>query len=68
VFPQGDGEFLYAAGQVAGVARGDEFDAVVAESRHAEARQRLAEIYGWFTERFETKDVQEAKAVLEAPS
>jgi len=25
----------------------------------------LAEIYGWFTEGFETKDLQEAKALLE---
>jgi len=24
----------------------------------------LAEIYGWFTEGFETKDLQEAKALL----
>jgi predicted ATPase len=29
------------------------------------ARQRLAEIYGWFTEGFDTKDLQEAKALLE---
>jgi hypothetical protein len=25
----------------------------------------LAEIYGWFTEGFDTKDLQEAKAFLE---
>jgi predicted ATPase len=31
-----------------------------------EARQMLAEIYGWFTEGFDTKDLQEAKALLEA--
>jgi hypothetical protein len=30
-----------------------------------EARQMLAEIYGWFTEGFDTKDLQEAKALLE---
>ena len=29
------------------------------------ARQMLAEIYGWFTEGFDTKDVQEARALLE---
>jgi predicted ATPase len=29
------------------------------------ARQLLAEIYGWFTEGFDTKDLQEAKALLE---
>ena len=26
----------------------------------------LTEIYGWFTEGFDTKDLQEAKALLEA--
>jgi len=30
-----------------------------------EARQLLADIYGWFTEGFDTKDLQEAKALLE---
>jgi predicted ATPase len=30
-----------------------------------EARQLLSEIYGWFTEGFDTKDLQEAKALLE---
>src|SRR5262249_39220887 len=29
------------------------------------ARQLLAEIYGWFTEGFDTKDLQEAKALME---
>jgi predicted ATPase len=35
------------------------------QGKKAEARQRLAEIYGWFTEGFDTKDLQEAKALLE---
>jgi len=30
-----------------------------------EARQMLAEIYGWFTEGFDTVDLKEAKALLE---
>ena len=30
--------------------------------KNDEARQMLAEIYGWFTEGFDTKDLQEAKA------
>jgi predicted ATPase len=34
------------------------------QGKHAEARQLLAEIYGWFTEGFDTKDLQEAKALL----
>jgi class 3 adenylate cyclase/predicted ATPase len=36
------------------------------QGRSAEAHQILAEIYGWFTEGFETLDLQEAKALLEA--
>src|SRR5262245_61254497 len=35
------------------------------QGKKVEARQRLAEIYGWFTEGFDTKDLQEAKAALE---
>ena len=35
------------------------------QGKHAEARQLLAEIYGWFTEGFDTKDLQEAKALIE---
>ena len=29
------------------------------------ARQLLADLYGWFTEGFDTVDLQEAKALLE---
>jgi predicted ATPase len=35
------------------------------QGRQAEARSELAEIYGWFTEGFDTKDLQEARALLE---
>ncbi len=35
------------------------------QSKKEEARQILAEIYGWFTEGFDTKDLQEARALLE---
>jgi predicted ATPase len=35
------------------------------QGKRDEARQMLAEIYGWFTEGFDTKDLQEAKALLE---
>jgi predicted ATPase len=35
------------------------------QDKKDEARQMLAEIYGWFTEGFDTKDLQEAKALLE---
>ena len=30
------------------------------------AHELLAEVYGWFTEGFDTPDLQEAKALLEA--
>jgi hypothetical protein len=35
------------------------------QGKKAEARALLAPIYGWFTEGFETADLQEAKALLE---
>jgi len=35
------------------------------QDKRAEARQMLAEIYGWFTEGFDIKDLQEAKTLLE---
>jgi predicted ATPase len=35
------------------------------QGKRREARQLLAEIYHWFTEGFDTKDLQEAKALLE---
>jgi predicted ATPase len=34
------------------------------QGRHAEARQLLAPVYGWFTEGFDTADLKEAKALL----
>ncbi|HTT76609.1 MAG TPA: hypothetical protein VMF50_11610, partial [Candidatus Binataceae bacterium] len=33
--------------------------------RHNEARATLGEIYGWFTEGFDTEDLKEAKALLD---
>jgi hypothetical protein len=35
------------------------------QGRPAEARQLLAETYGWFTEGFEALDLQEARALLD---
>jgi predicted ATPase len=35
------------------------------QGKQEEARQLLAEVYGWFTEGFDTADLQEAKALLE---
>ena len=34
------------------------------QGKHAEAYELLAPIYGWFTEGFDTADLQEAKALL----
>ena len=36
------------------------------QGKHQAARALLAPIYGWFTEGFETRDLQEAKTLLEA--
>ena len=36
------------------------------QGKTTEAHRMLAEIYDWFTEGFDTKDLQEAKALLEA--
>ena len=35
------------------------------QGRHAEARDLLAPVYGWFTEGFDTLDLKEAKALLD---
>jgi predicted ATPase len=35
------------------------------QGKQQEAQELLSEIYGWFTEGFDTKDLQEAKALLE---
>jgi predicted ATPase/class 3 adenylate cyclase len=36
------------------------------QGRHAEARDLLAPIYGWFTEGFDTPDLEDARALLDA--
>ena len=38
------------------------------QGRRTEARDLLAPIYGWFTEGFDTPDLKEAKALLDALS
>jgi predicted ATPase len=38
------------------------------QGRRAEAHELLAPIYGWFTEGFNTADLQETQALLEALS
>ncbi len=69
MFLQGYRHRPEATSQVAGTAGGDELGASVAATRQAEKKlTMLAEIYNWFTEGFDTKDLQEAKALLEALS
>ena len=38
----------------------------VSRNRLDEAHRLLSEVYHWFTEGFETKDLQDAKALLDA--
>ena len=65
-FLQGYRDCSTAAGEVAGAAGGDEPRALwQQQGKKKEAHQLLSEIYGWFTEGFDTKDLQEAKALLE---
>jgi hypothetical protein len=40
------------------IARGD-------QGKPQQARELLAPVYGWFTEGFDTRDLKEAKALLE---
>ena len=35
------------------------------QGKMGEARELLAPVYGWFTEGFDTRDLKEAKALLE---
>jgi len=35
------------------------------QRQHAEARDLLAPVYGWFTEGFDTQDLKDAKALLD---
>jgi hypothetical protein len=35
------------------------------QGKRVEARQILAQVYGWFTEGFDTPDLQEARALLD---
>jgi predicted ATPase len=36
------------------------------QGKQREAHERLSSIYNWFTEGFDTKDLQEAKALLDS--
>ena len=52
--------------KVLGTSRGHEPRAPLARSRKtAAAGELLAPVYGWFTEGFDTRDLKEAKALLD---
>ena len=38
------------------------------QGKRSQARELLSEVYGWFTEGFDTADLQEAKALIAALS
>jgi len=40
-------------------------DLLQRQGKRAEARELLAPVYGWFTEGFDTADLQDARALLE---
>jgi predicted ATPase len=53
-------------------AKGTELHAAIFLARHwrdrgksPQARELLAPVYGWFTEGFDTRDLKEAKALLD---
>ena len=59
------GDCAPATSQILGIARGHEPCPPPARpGQAAEARELLAPVYGWFT-RFDTRDLKEAKALLE---
>ncbi len=67
MFSEGHRDCSEATSQVPGTARDHELEPVVAAARQDRTKltKMLSEIYGWFTEGFDTKDLQEAKALLE---
>ena len=40
-------------------------DCIISQGKTNEARDLLAPLYGWFTEGFDTTDLQDAKALLD---
>ena len=53
--------------EILGIARGNEPARLWRDQgKRDEARKLLASVYGWFTEGFDTLDLKEAKALLDA--
>ena len=54
------------ASKILGAARGNEHGALWRDQgKVQQARELLAPVYGWFTEGYDTRDLKEAKALLE---
>jgi hypothetical protein len=66
VFSQGDRDCPTTASKVVGTAGRDKpCSAVAATGQNSRSPADAPEIYNWFTEGFDTKDLQGAKALLE---
>jgi predicted ATPase len=65
VFPHSDTNRPSAKREISGVARDDEPRTAAKQGRRDGARAMLAEIYGWFTEGFDTAALKDAKALLD---
>jgi hypothetical protein len=64
MFPGGHQDYAQATGKIAAATGGDELGRFVAATgKEEKAHRLLADIYGRFTEGFDTKDLQEAKAL-----
>ena len=66
MFPHSDRNRPSSKREIGGVACHDEACPAARKARQARrARTMLADIYGWFTEGFDTLDLKEAKALLD---
>jgi len=67
VFSDSASDCPKTAGKILGTAGRRESQPIVAETGEEKgSTSAVAEVYAWFTEGFDTADLQEAKALLEA--
>jgi hypothetical protein len=55
----------FTASRVEAPQRSNDRSAATSVGRRKEARELIAPVYGWFTEGFDTRDLREAKALLD---
>ena len=66
MFPHSDRNFPAAKCEITELQASTSLARLLAnQGRRDEARAMLAEIYGWFSEGFDTADLKDAKALLE---